>query len=136
METQKRVRWMVGLSNGENICEGKGDFKSTEGELSPWQKLLKYLDEKNASITSLSLFVNERRWNLPSSGKNPKVKEFDSAEKPIKYFCFKKMTADILSGKRENEEFYVVAQAEYERDRKLQVWVLDKEPFPSWSLFI
>jgi len=132
-----QIRWIVGLSNSCSIQEEKGNFKNIHGELSPWQKLLKYTEEQEANITSLSLFVDGKRWNLPSAGKNPKFREFALSEKPIKYLCFKKIGADILNNNEiENEELFVVAQAEYESGRKLQIWIRDKSPFPSWSLFL
>ena len=130
------IKWAVGLSDGTNAYEGKKEYRHIEGELSPWQRLLKYTEREGLEITSLSLYFEGKRWNLPSKGSNPKFREFTTSDKPIGYKCFRKLGADILQGGgMENEELYTVAEAEYE-DYKLQVWVLDKEPYPSWTVVV
>ena len=130
-----KITWAVGLSDGSNAYEGKGQFKRVKGALSPWQRLLTHLDKSGLEITSLSLHADGMRWTLPSKGKNPKFRAFDDAPKPNDYRYFRKMGADGIGGQVHNEEFYVVIEAEYD-DHRLQIWVLDKEPYPSWSLVV
>lgn len=129
-----QVRWSVGLSNGQNYYEGKGDFEIVKGEISPWRKLNKHIDKKGVEITSISLYKGNKRWNLPSAGNQPKFSAFDNAEKPKGYRFFRKVGFDIL-GKDGGEEHFAVIEAQYE-NYKLQTWVKDKEPYPSWSLII
>jgi len=134
METQ--IKWTASLSNGETVYENKGDYKIIKGELSPWQRLLKYLDKQGVRITSLSLYTdNGKRWNLPSAGKNPKFKVFCDAEQPIGYKFFRKMGADIIGGEIIKEEIFAVAEADY-KNKKLQIWVSEKNPDVCWSVVI
>lgn len=135
----KKVLWTVSLSNGENVYEEKGDFKTIDGELSPWQRLIAYMAEKGVSITSLSLYSNDgRRWNLPSGGNNPKFHAFGVAPKPYAYKFMRKVAAEQRSdgtGNGEWEDLHVIIEARYEDGKALQVWV-DDETGNSWSLII
>ena len=126
----QNIKWSVGLSDGQNIYEDKGDYKRVEGELSPWLKLMEYIDNNDVEITSLSLYTDEgRRWNLPSTG-NPKFRELREVEQPDELKFRRKLSKDLVSG---NEKRYAVIEAHYE-DYKVQLWVRNKEPNPSWSL--
>lgn len=127
------VLFIAGLSNGETITEEKGNFQTITGELSPWQRLQKYIQEKGVTITSLSLYTKDgKRWNIPSNGNNPKFKAFGDAPKPISYKFYRRMGADVINnGGLKDEEIYAVVEAEYE-SVKIQVWVNDKS-FVSWS---
>lgn len=133
--TDSKVKWVISLSNGETHYEDKGDFKIIEGELSPYQRLLSYIKENNLTITSLGLFDDKnRRWNLPSLGKNPKFRAFDTAEKPLGYRFFRIMGADVLNGgEKENIDNYTVIEAQF-KNYNLQLWVRDEEPCESWVL--
>ena len=133
----KKVLWTVGLSNGENVYEEKGNFQTITGELSPWQRLLAYMKEKELRITSLSLYTSDgRRFNLPSAGRNPKFKAFSELPQPVAYKMFRKMGGDVMrGGEIENQDLYTVIEAEYEDGKKLQVWV-DEETLNSWTLII
>ncbi len=134
MKTQ--INWSVSLSNGQTLYEGKGDYQLVKNELSPWQKLQKKLTEEKLQITSLSLYTNSgQRWNLPSAGRNPKFRVFDLAEKPTGYKMFRAMGADVCNGQMEEQELYTVAEAIYE-NKKLQIWVSEKNPEISWSVII
>lgn len=130
------VKWVCSLSNGQTLYEGKGDYQ--EGGLSPWLKLKKYLEEnREVFITSLSLYTDEgHRWNLPSAGKQPKFRELEKCEKPLKYTFFRKagMDMDMGGGNRETER-YAVIEASY-KDYKIQVWVREEKPHASWSLIL
>lgn len=131
-----KVQWIVGLSNGETITEGKGNFAEVTGELSPWQKLLAYVQEKGVTITSLSLYTADgKRWNLPSSGKNPKFHAFSIAKKPTGYKMFRKVGADIMNGKPVNEDLFTCAEAQFEDGSRLQIWV-DESSEKSWTLIL
>lgn len=130
------VHFIAGLSSGETITEGNGNFQIIKGALSPWQRLLRYCEETGAHITSLSLATADgKRWNLPSAGKNPKFKAFADAPKPITYRFFRKMGGDVMTGRVTNEERYAVAEAHYQNGTTLQVWV-DKQTQNAWSLFL
>ena len=135
MRTQ--IRWSVSLSNGETLYEEKGEYTTLQGQLSPWQKLLKYIQEKGLKITSLSLYTERgQRFNLPSAGKNPKFKEFTDAEKPISYRMFRKAGLDINNNKVESEERFTVIETTYSNNKKLQIWVSEQNPDISWSVLI
>lgn len=132
----KKVLFTIGLSNGETITEEKGNFETIEGELSPWQRLLSYMAEKDVYITSLSLYTKDgQRWNLPSAGKNPKFKAFADAPKPTDFDFFRKMGGDVMNGSVTKEEHYTVAEARYEDGTRIQVWV-DNETCKSWSMIL
>ena len=134
-----RICWQVSLSTGETFFENKGRFEEIAGELSPWQKLQKYLAEAGAEITSLSLFTEDgRTFNLPSAGKNPKFQEFTGLEKPIDFQVWRKLASDICDGKVKidgNSEFYTVAEAVYP-DYKLQLWVDELNIRNCWVLVV
>ena len=125
------VKWMVGLSDGSNIYEDKGDFKRVAGEKTPWLKLKKYLDDKGVEITSLSLYTDGGdRWVLPSSGSSPKFQELRDIKQPNSYKFRRKAKIEQSTG---NTREYAVVIAEYD-DYDIEIWVLEKEPNPSWSL--
>ena len=132
-----QIKWVASLSNGETLYEGKGDYKKVSGELSPWQKLKQHLDNENLRITSLALYSDDgRRFNLPSTGTNPKFRAFSQAEKPESYRFFRQVGVDVKNGQKENEEHFAVIQAEYADGKKLQVWVRDHKPHESWVLIV
>lgn len=118
------VFWQVSLSNGETFQEGKGDYKVIEGELSPWQRLKRYIGD-DTTITSLSLFTEDgRSFVLPSGGKNPKFHAFTEAENPVSYNFFRKLGGDVsIGGEVHVDELYNVIEAEYENGSRLQIWV-------------
>jgi hypothetical protein len=127
------VRWAVSLSNGDTVYEEKGDYQTIDNELSPWQRLVKFIEENKLHITSLALYTEDgRRFNLPSAGNNPRFKAFDESKKPIIYKMFRRIGFDVI-GKDQKEEIFTIAQAEYEDGVKLQVWV-DEQNFNSWTL--
>lgn len=123
----EQVLWIAGLSNGETATEGKGNFTHIEGALSPWQRLLRYMADNNLTLTSLSLYSKDgRRWNMASSGKNPKFHAFAAAPKPVSLRFFRKLGFDIApAGERQNEELYAVIEAFYENGTTIQLWVDD-----------
>ena len=66
-----KTKWLASLSDGTTVIEGKAPFAEVEGELSPWNKLLKHLEENDLHITGLRIQVkrnNEsiKTYNLPS----------------------------------------------------------------------
>jgi hypothetical protein len=137
-----KVKWFAGLNNGENFYEGKGKFAEIKGESSPWNKFLIYLAENNLEITSLGLYTDDgKRFNLPSSGSNPKFKEFRNAEKPNYYQAFRKLATDVGAFGKEkievkgNEELFTVAEAVYDK-HLLQIWVSESNPDNCWNLII
>lgn len=135
---KQKVQWSVSLSNGETLYENKGNFQTIEGELSPYQRLLAFIVDEGASITSMSLYTDDgHRWNLPSAGKNPKFKAFSDAEKPVSYKFFRKLGQDVTcDGEKGEPDIYSVIEAVYDMEgKRIQVWV-DNKTFNSWSLII
>lgn len=131
-----KVLFTAGLSNGETIHENKGNFEMIEGALSPWQRLLRYLEETGTTITSLSLYTAAgSRWNLPSAGKNPKFKAFGDAPQPVSFRFFRKMGQDYSSShvKVGGPDRFSVIEATYQDGRILQVWVDDMTE-NSWTM--
>lgn len=126
--------WKVSLSNGETLYQHKGDFCIVPGELSPWQRMLKYLRDNNLSITSLSLYTDSgQTFNLPSLGKNPKFHAFHSATKPNGFNFFYKAGLDVVG--QEEQDLFAVIEAQYDT-HKLQIWVDCNNVQNSWSLII
>lgn len=79
-----KARWLVSLSNGDTAIEGKPPYEEIEGELSPWQRLIRYLSFNKLSITGIRIQLDSdtnptRTFNLPSL--SPKAKWIN--RKPI-----------------------------------------------------
>jgi hypothetical protein len=132
--TQK-AQWVASLSDGSTLYEGKGDYAAAEGRKSPWLRLLDYMAESGARLTSLSLYRGEQRWNLPSSGNSPKFRAFSETEKPVSFRFFRKAAKDVFRTDRKPgswEEFSVIAAA-YADGSEVQVWV--DVNGNSWTLF-
>lgn len=138
METHK-IKWQVSLSNGEMCYEDKDAFIEVAGELSPWQKLLHYTTVRKVTLTSLSLVVDGRTFNLPSAGRNPKFRVFDAGQNPLVYNMFRAYAREAGYGKdglaESGSDLFTVAEAVY-RDYKLQIWVDEHDPRNSWSVVL
>ena len=131
-----RIRFIAGLSNGETVVEGKGQFTETTGELSPWRKLLAYCSDRGLTITSLSLAAGDGcRWSLPSAGKNPKFKAFAEAEKPVRYAFHRALGMDVI-GTTKTYDGFAYIEAFYQNGQRLQVWVSEQPPHASWSVIV
>lgn len=134
-----RVLWNVSLSNGENFREGSGRFEETEGGPSPWQQLLKYIEEAGASITALWLSCpNGARHTLPTMGirDNPKLSAFHDREKPQRLRCFHRIAGDAgADGEIVNADLYTIAEATF-KNYKLQIFVSEHDPNVSWVLVV
>jgi hypothetical protein len=134
-----QVRWQVSTNKGDTFFEGKGNFTEIEGDLSPWQKLQKHLQETGAAITSLALTTKDgRTFNLPSAGKNPKFSEFANLEPPIDFWCERKMSREMAMiddkpGAIKISDWYTIAIAEYPT-YELQLWVDETDPRNCWTL--
>lgn len=135
-----KVLWTVSLSNGETFYEEKGNFKTIEGELSPWQRLLAYIVEKQLNITSLSLYTNDgRRWNIPSTPTKdsaPRFRQLEGMQRPHSHKFYRKMAGEVnqVTGEVTKQEHYHVIEAGF-KHHNIQVWVND-EGTVSWSLII
>jgi len=130
------VKFSVSLSNGETLYEGKDELAIIEGELSPWQRLKAKLNDV-IKITSISLYTDDnRRFNLPSLGKNPKFKVFCGADQPISYNFFRSIGVDVMGGDVSQQDIFSVIEATYPDGKKLQIWVSEVNPSVSWSLII
>jgi len=134
----KKVRWIASLDNGETLYEERGNFKTLKGVLSPWQRLLLYLDEKGLKITSIALTFDERtRYNLPSAGKTPKFHAFSIAAKPESFNFFRKMGGNVIEGKIDlvTADNFAVIEAFYPGGKVVQVWV-DDDNGNTWTLMV
>ena len=121
---ESKIRFICGLSNGEDLVEGKGLLSIVKGEDSPWWKLQKYVKDNNLKITSFYLAYKDRHFVLPSS--DPKF----GGEVPLSYNCFRRFGGDVL-GSGDKWEHYAVAEAIYE-DFKVQLFVDEKECEKCW----
>lgn len=133
----QKVLWYASLANGEDITEGKGDFKVIEGALSPWQRLIEYLCDAKTEVTALSLFTKEgHRWNLPSAGKNPRFAEMQFATKPVDFRMFRKAAVEQKHGQQQGgwQDRHTCIEAIYEDGARLQLWV-EEETLKSWSIY-
>lgn len=119
-----KSKWVCGLSNGENLVEGKGVVSSVIGEDSPWWKLQAYLKEKGLTITSFGLWVGDKHYNLPSI--NPKF----GGEVPTSYNCKRSVKMDTLIGSN-TFEHYTCAEAIYPT-YKIQIWVDENDENKMW----
>jgi hypothetical protein len=133
---EQKVKWTVSLNNGETLYENKGLFTNVLGELSAWNKLQNYINENNLTITSLSLMTDAgQRWNLPSMGKNPKFKAFDTAVKPYKYVLERKVGVDWDD--KDNLDTFTTISAYLKiegNDYKQTIWVQDNNPQVTWVI--
>lgn len=121
---ESKIRFVCGLSNGEDLVEDKGILQRVPGEDSPWWKLQGYIRDNGLKITSFYLSHGDRHFVLPSV--NPKF----GGEIPIGYNCFRQYGGDVL-GTGGFSEHYCVAEAIY-KDFKVQLWVDEKEVEKSW----
>jgi hypothetical protein len=121
------ARWVAGLSNGEIAVEGNGKFEELPGELSPWQKLQKYLQDNNLEITSLKIQIRGRSYNLPSN--SPRF----GGEIPVKYNYFRKIVGDLSMTLANVEvvERYICIEAIYDK-YKIQLWVDETFKDEAW----
>jgi len=148
MQTQTfnhKVKFQVSLSNGETFYEGKGEYQDfQDGRPSPWNRLLRYIVDNGLDITSISLYTDDgQRFNLPTSGHNPKFREFDEAEKPIDYNFGRKMAREAdavrdgrqvkLTSDWETSDWYTFIEAIY-TDYRMQLWVDENNPKICWTL--
>jgi hypothetical protein len=124
------LNWKVGISNGENFTEGVYPFEFIPNKKSPWLRLIDYLNLSDSKITSLCLVYKDRTFNLPSAGNNPKFRNFDVAEKPIKYDFGRVIGVD-----KNGDDKYARIEAIYS-NYKLQLWVDEKNPNNCWVLVI
>lgn len=122
---KKSARWVAALSNGEVIVENTGAYIEVPGEPSPWQKLLKHLEEKNLEIRALQIRVNGRTYTLPSF--NPKFGGL--IPKSFKYF--RKVATDVYNERTENIERYICIEAIYD-SFSIRLWVDEMGMGHSW----
>lgn len=128
------VKWFASLSNGETVFEDKGAFLEEEGALSPWWKFQSYLQETQTSITSFGLYSDQgHRWLLPSIGKNSRFIQYAmNSERPISFNAYRR--ADHCIG--EGQTIYTVAEAKYEDDNVIQIYVDNNNLEITWTNLI
>lgn len=124
MIPESKIKFVCGLSNGEDLVEGKGVLSIVPGEDSPWWKLQKYIKDNDLKITSFYLAYGDRHFVLPSI--SPKF----GGESPLSYNCYRRYEGDVL-GSGDNYEHYCVAEALYPTF-KVQLWVDEREGMKSW----
>jgi hypothetical protein len=129
--TTHNVKWEVSLSNGKTFQEGSGDFIVVAGELSPWNKLLKYIEENQVTITSFVLINDHgQTFHLPSAGKQPKLRLFDLAEKPVSFKFGRRMASNLdLDGT--DDDLFTFATAVYP-DYELSIYVDERNTSNCW----
>lgn len=122
--------WVAGLSNGETIIEGQGIAQEIEHEISPWQKLQKYIVENGLEITSLKIRNKDRDFVLPSRGKKPY--KF-GGETPLNFNYFRRVSSDVgIDGSFQGQtDLYIEIQAIYE-DVIVSLLVDEHNPNLSW----
>ena len=125
---ERKVKFVVGLSNGEILIEREGILSVVKGEDSPWWKLQKYIKDNDLEIRSMYLVsktkVGNRHYNLPNE--KGKFKGIT----PSGFNCFRYYATDGLSGDA-NVEHYCVAEAIYPEYR-VQLWISELDPDKSW----
>lgn len=125
---ESKVKFVVGLSNGESLIEGEGILQKIAGEDSPWWKLQKYIKENDLEIRSMYLVskteVGNRHYNLPNE-KN----KFNGIA-PSGFNCFRYYASDGLSGDP-NVEHYCIAEAIYPKF-KVQIIVSELDNDKCW----
>lgn len=125
---EAKVKFTVGLSNGENLVEGIGPLEKTSNEDSSWWKLQKYIKDKGVKITSMSLIskteIGNRHYHLPN-----KINKFNG-EVPIGYDCFRYYGGDAL-GTVDFQEYYTCIEAIYS-DCRVQLWVSELDNDKVW----
>lgn len=133
------VKWKASLSNGKTFYECKGDYQDIPDQLSPWQRLQKYISDNKLEMTSLSLYTDKgQTWQLPSSGTNPKFSEFAKVEKPLDYDMCRKIAREakvvqMVAEKAKVDEWYTVIKAIY-KDYTLEIWVDELHQNNSWTI--
>jgi hypothetical protein len=131
------VKWKASLSNGETFYECKGDYQDIPDQLSPWQRLQKYISDNKLEMTSLSLYTDKgQTWQLPSSGTNPKFRQ--ESKKPLDFNMFRKVSreARVVNLKAEKDkrtEWFTVISAIYP-DGEIQIWVDEYNTNNCWVL--
>jgi len=99
------VRFSVTVSNGEVFYEGAGILEEVLGEISPWQKLHKYLINNKLYITSLSLHTDQSTYHLPSPLKASNFGSFREAKNPIDYDLKRSIGREKTMTRPEKGEF-------------------------------
>lgn len=128
------VLWRVSLSNGETFQENQKPFNIIPGELSPWRRLLQYVDDSDLHITSCALFHQNKTYNLHSAGNSPKFSRFNMVNKPESYWVERVLGVDrAVNGQERERQLFTVGIARY-KTFDLEVWVDDKNPRNTWTL--
>jgi len=125
---KNKCRWFASLSNGENAVEGKDKFEEIKGEISPWQKLLAYIEKNKLTITGMQIRAEGKVFTLPST--EPKF----GGEVPLGYKYFRKAVADMMSDNPKDlhlAELYICIQAIY-KNFTVSLWVDENNSKNSW----
>lgn len=146
---QVKARWLVSLSNGETAIEGKSPFEEIIGELSPWQKLTRYLASNKLTITGIRIQVDvdelpTRTFNLPSLSPKAKWQNLKPIL-PTGFNYFRRVEQTMLAdsvdeegihGLRAKDQHHFIEIHAYYPTFTLLVIVDEDEGNESWSMII
>lgn len=105
-----KTHWVAKLDNGKVVEEFKGDYKEIKDKPSPWQRLVKYCEKKDLSITALQIKYKDRSWTLPLGAKE--------------YYYSRSISGDIGGTDLDRYIFIGAVFDGYE----VQIWVDEKDP--------
>lgn len=135
-----RAKWLAALSNGRMAIEGVEPFDEIAGRLSPWQRLLRYLESQSLYITGMRIQVFKdgdatRTYNLPSfnvlpTGQHPKWNHVLPV-RPLGYGYRRVMRHSLTTG---DERRYIEVYAGYDGGLLLSLFVDEIEGTESWTI--
>jgi hypothetical protein len=105
-----KTHWLALLSNGETAEEFKGDYKEIKDKPSPWQRLVKYCNEKDLAIVGLQIKCEDRTWTLPAGANE---------------YYYRRYVSKVLNDK--DEEHLIFISAVFD-GFEVQIWVDEYDP--------
>jgi hypothetical protein len=109
--SENTIRWVAGLSNGETAVEGKGQFVKTAQDLSPWRRLLRYIEQNNLEIISLRIVCGDQSFMVPSMKTSYR---FYDGLLPSRLFHFHRKIYDLGRQGQSSRTDYICIRAEYD----------------------
>jgi hypothetical protein len=119
-----KVKWKAVLNNGVIAIEGEGDY-CENNDISPWQRLEKFVIDNNLEIVDVSLFTaNGQTFCLPTHQNRPRVKAFERKEQNASYVVLRTIAreADVT---RDNNNYNVSKDVLVEHYTILRVYYID-----------
>ena len=147
------ARWLVSLSDGTTAIEGKHPFEEIEGQLSPWQRLVRHCAINNLIFTAIRIELDVEKdgqvfthhFNLPS--KSPKQKWAHLKPLIPTHFDYHRRVEMMMGNAQINEQGalqvekvggdvkYIEITAYYP-DFNLMILVDEDNASESWSLIV